>query len=167
MEYPYDVAKAEPGLVAVLTVLRSEAVVDQPSQEFLDLASSVKAKPLAAFAHTLGTHASGPDFSDFEATAEPLEENGYLKEFEPLLSEAGHSIEDGMMIGNTGGGAEGLFMIADSSKPGGYVIYAFAYDGEPYENGSPLLALGQFFDLLRWLDGRNRGLDEVWTDLIA
>ena len=58
-------------------------------------------------------------------------------------------------------------MIADDSQPGGYLLFRYAYEGEPYSDGEFLQAIGQFEHLLRTLSAEGAlhpELQAVLTD---
>ena len=125
------------------------------------LAEGLSSPPLAAFAQALGTHLWNDDFGRFETEAENLEENGYYDEMVEHLDSLGHADAEAICIGNTGGGEEALLMVADETRDGGYVIYRFAYDGSPYENGKPIVALGLVVDLVRALQREGDVSDDL------
>ncbi len=160
MEHPYDPDPIEPSLAAFLELARSGGEAPSPNAEMLATAEALESRPLAAFVHAVATRLGVPDFGRFELEGEALEENGY---FDDMMSDIGEGVEAGILIGNTGGGEEGLLMLPDDGDAG-YVVYFYAYDGSPYENGSAALRIGTLGDLFAKLaedgelDDRIRGL---------
>jgi len=154
----YDAPGMEASLVATLAVLRAPGLAGGTNETMVAAAKQVPA-PLAAFAHTLGSYKSGPDFADFELDAE-LADND-LDDWAEDLQEAGCDLKQCLLIGTTGGGDEYLFMAAQDNEAG-YALYLWAMDGEPYEASEhPLWRVGLFSDLYRYLVQRGRTeLDE-------
>ena len=154
----YDAPGMEASLVATLAALRTAGPAPSPNESMVGAAKQV-APPLAAFAHTLGTYMSGPDFADFELDAE-LADND-LDDWAEDLQGAGCDLKQCLLIGTTGGGDEYLFMAAQDDEAG-YAVFVWAMDGEPYEaSDHPLWRVGLFSDLFRYLIQRDRAeLDE-------
>jgi hypothetical protein len=151
MTYPYDTDDMEPSLSVLLGLIRAKPEAPAPNGEMAELAGALSSPPLAAFTHALGSRLWNDDFARFEATAEALEDNGFYDEIVEELESVGHSDAEGILIGGDGGGSEALLMIADDARPGGYVIYFYAYDGSPYSNGKIIEEAGRFVDLFRKL----------------
>lgn len=160
-----DEKNLEPALAALLARM-SRRPVPSPNPEMLSLAEGLSSAPLSAFARALGSYLWTPDFGRFEMDAESVEENGFYDEIVESLEPLGKGGAEGICIGTTGGGDETLLMVADDTHPAGYIIYKFAYDGVPYDNGQSLEAIGQLEHLLHAVEAEGT-LDPEWAAVLA
>jgi len=160
---PYDSDSFEPSLVRTLEVLRERGLAPSPNEEMVEAAKSVSA-PLAAFAHTLGAYLPGPEFGRFELDAEPAESEA--DQWQDDAQAEGVDPSNCLMIGNTGGGEQILFMAGTAGETG-YALFLFAMDGEPYPaSGSALWKVGTFAELFAHLRKDEREeLDPRLTDI--
>lgn len=127
----------EASLQSLLSLMRSRPLAPREAS----LADEVSSEPLSAYVREVETRLRLPDYGRFELEAELLEENGF---YDDILVALGGEAPEGVLIGADGGGAEALFMLVDDAAEGGYAIYRFAYDGQPYDNGKTLLKIGTF-----------------------
>lgn len=153
----------EASLKATLGVLRERGPLASPNAAMVELSTQVS-RPLAVFAHTVGSYRPGPEFGEIEYSAELAGEHDDWAE---SLISAGCDLKDTLMIGSDGGGTQYLFMAGDASDAG-YALLLWAMDGQPYSaSGSPTWRVGTFAQLFRHLAKGSRRLDPRFAAIAA
>ncbi|MCA9490566.1 MAG: hypothetical protein KC621_11610 [Myxococcales bacterium] len=130
----------DPVFDASLARIAASSAVPRPNAELVRAAAGLTAPPLAALAKAMSDYTWGPTIGRFELTLELLAENGYAEEIFEALGDDG---VEGVVFAESGGGEEALLLVADASRPGGYHVYRYAYDGAPYPNGDVILSSGR------------------------